>query len=425
LSETLLAGLVFGATYLVIVSERVHKTAAALAGAVIMILVKIDGFGQEEAFRAIDFNVIFLLAGMMIIAGILSKTGVFQWTAIRAAKLGKGQPIRILVTLSLVTAVLSAFLDNVTIIVLIAPVTIFITSALGVSAVPFLISEALASNIGGTATLIGDPPNIIIGSAADLDFLSFLTNVAPVVVLILAGYLLVAPRLFREKLKSSPELRQRIMALDESGLITDPGLLWLSLAVLGLTIIGFVLHGVLDYEPATVALLGAALLLVLSGENPQDVLREVEWSTLFFFVGLFIVVGGVDSVGLLSDFGEKMAELAAGSETTATMLILWPSALFSSVVNQIPYTTAMVPIVREMGANVGQSDNVLWWALSLGACMGANLTLVAAAANVLACNLAAKGGQPIHFWEFLRYGAVVTFGSVLVSSLYLWLRYLM
>jgi Na+/H+ antiporter NhaD/arsenite permease-like protein len=387
--------------------------------------VKIDGFDQSEAFQAIDFNVIFLLAGMMIIAETLSKTGIFQWLAIRTAKLGKGEPMRILVALSLVTAVLSAFLDNVTTVVLIAPITVFLAGVLQVSAVPLLISEALASNIGGTATLIGDPPNIIVGSAANLDFVSFLTNLAPIVVLILAGYLALAPRLFGGRLRSSPEVRERIMALDERELITDPGLLRLSLAVLGLTIVGFIFHGALDYEPATVALLGAALLLVLSGENPHDILREVEWSTLLFFVGLFIVVGGVDSVGLLSDFGKKMAEFAGGSETTAAMLILWPSAVFSSLVNQIPYTTAMIPVVREMGADVGQSNNVLWWALSLGACLGANLTMVAAAANVLVGNLAAKGGQPIRFWEFFRYGAAVTFASILVSSVYLWLRYLL
>lgn len=423
--ETVIAGLVFGATYLVIVSERVHKTAAALAGAVVMILVKIEGYDQSEAFQAIDFNVIFLLAGMMIIAAILSKTGVFQWLAIRTAKLGRGEPVRVLIALSLVTAALSAFLDNVTTVVLIAPITIFLAGVLQVSAVPLLISEALASNIGGTATLIGDPPNILIGSAADLDFMAFVLNVMPVVVLILVVYVLLAPLLFGRKLMNLSETRARIMAMDERDAITDPRLLWLSMMVLGSTLIGFVLHGAFDYEPATVALLGAAVLLVLSRQDPHDVLREVEWSTLLFFIGLFIVVGGVDSVGLLSDFGEKMAEIAGGSQTAAAMLILWPSALFSSLVNQIPYTTAMIPIVRQMGMEVGQPGNVLWWALSLGACLGANLTMVAAAANVLVADLAAKSGQPIRFWEFFRYGAVVTFASILVSSVYIWLRYLM
>jgi len=425
LSETVLAALIFGLTYLAIVSERVHKTAAALAGAAIMIAVKLEGYDQRQAFAAIDLNVIFLLAGMMIMVNILAKTGVFPWLAIRSAKLAGGSPVRILVILSLLTAVLSAFLDNVTTVVLVAPVTIFIAGALEVKAVPFLISEALASNIGGTATLIGDPPNILVGSAAGLDFISFVTNLAPVVILILVLYLLLAPRLFRGQLETRPEVRARIMEMDESESITDPRLLWLSMAVMGLTIVGFLLHGALDYEPATVALLGAAALLVLSRQSPHDILREVEWSTLVFFVGLFIVVGGVERVGLLSDFGEKMADIAGGSDTAATMLILWPSALLSSIVNQIPYTTAMIPVVREMSADGGQSNDVLWWALSLGACLGANLTLVAAAANVLVANMAERGGQRIRFWEFFRYGSLVTFLSMVVSSLYLWLRYLL
>ncbi len=424
MSDTVLAALIFGLTYLAIVSERVHKTAAALAGAAIMIAVKIEGFDQEKAFAGIDFNVIFLLAGMMIIVTILAKTGLFQWLAIRSAKMGRGRPVRILIILCLVTAVLSAFLDNVTTVVLIAPVTIFIASTLEVRAVPFLISEALASNIGGTATLIGDPPNILIGSAADLDFLAFVFHLGPVIILILAVYLLLLPWLFSRQLVSRRELQERIMAMDEREAITDPGLLRLSAVVLGLMIVGFILHGPLDYEVATVALLGAAALLVLSRQSPHDVLRELEWSTLFFFIGLFIVVGGVEQVGLLGDIGEGLADLAQGNETAAAMLILWPSALLSSVVNQIPYTTAMIPVVREMGYNVGESGNVLWWALSLGACLGANLTLVAAAANVLVANLAEKGGERIPFWEFFRYGSLVTFISMVVCSAYLWLRYL-
>ncbi len=425
MSETVLAALIFGLTYLAIISERVHKTAAALAGAAIMIAVKIEGYDQRQAFAAIDLNVIFLLAGMMIIVDILAKSGVFPWLAIRSAKLAGGSPVRILVILSLLTAILSAFLDNVTTVVLVAPITIFIAGTLEVKAVPFLISEALASNIGGTATLIGDPPNILVGSAAGLDFISFVTNLTPVVILILVLYLLLAPWLFRGQLEARPEVRARIMAMDEGESITDPHLLWLSLAVLGFTIVGFLLHGALDYEPATVALLGAAALLVLSRQSPHEVLREVEWSTLVFFIGLFIVVGGVEQVGLLSDFGEKMADIAGGNDTAAAMLILWPSALLSSVVNQIPYTTAMIPVVREMSADGGGSNNVLWWALSLGACLGANLTLVAAAANVLVANLAERGGQRIRFWEFFRYGSLVTLLAMVVSSLYLWLRYLL
>ena len=418
-----MAATIFAVTYAVIVSERVHKTAAALAGAVVMILVKVEGFDQDAAFAAIDFNVIFLLAGMMMIVAVLARTGVFQWLAIRSAKLARGDPIRILIFLSLVTAVASAFLDNVTTVVLIAPVTIFVAGALGVSAVPFLISEAVASNIGGTATLIGDPPNILIASAADLDFVAFLTNLAPLIAVILAGYCLLAWRLFGRQLRVHPEERAGVLALDEREVISDPALLRLSLAVLALTIVGFLLHGALDYQPATVALMGAAALLILSRQSPHEVLRELEWSTLFFFVGLFIVVGGVEQVGVLEDIGQGIGDL--GSRTAATLLILWASALLSGIVDNIPYTAAMIPVVQEVDRELGGADNhSLWWALAFGAGLGGNLTVIAASANVLVANLAERGGQRIHFWEFFRYGALVTVLSVGAATIYLWLRYL-
>jgi len=267
-----------------------------------------------------------------------------------------------------------------------------------------------------------------VGSAAGLDFVSFVTNLMPVVVIILVLYLLLAPRLFSKQLAVHPDVRARIMAMDERGLISDPRLLWLSTAVLGLTFLGFLLHGPLGYEPATVALLGAAVLLVLSRQDPHEVLRDVEWSTLFFFVGLFVVVGGLDWVGLLSDAGEKMSDLTGGNTTAAAMAVLWISALLSGIVDNIPYTTAMIPVVRELGAGVGGNGgpgDVLWWALALGACLGGNLTIVAASANVLVSHLAERGGQRIRFWEFFRYGSLVTFLSMVVGSVYLWLRYLL
>ena len=428
MSDEVLAVLIFGLTYLAIISERVPKTAAALAGAALMIAVKLEGYDQRQAFAAIDLNVIFLLAGMMIIVNIVAKTGVFPWLAVHSAHLAGGSPLRILILLSLVTAVLSAFLDNVTVVVLIAPITIYIAGALEISAVPFLISEALASNVGGTATLIGDPPNILVGSAAGLDFGSFVTNLAPVVVLILVLYLLLVPLLFAKQLAVHPDVRARIMAMDRRGHISDYRLLWLSVAVLALTFLGFLLHGVLHYEPATVALLGAAVLLVLSRQDPHEILRGVEWSTLFFFVGLFVVVGGLDWVGLLSDVGEKMSDLTGGNTTAASLTVLWVSGILSGVVDNIPYTTAMIPVVREMGVGLGGNGgpgDVLWWSLALGACLGGNLTIVAASANVLVAHLAERSGQRIRFWEFFRYGSLVTLLSLVVSSLYIWLRYLL
>jgi Na+/H+ antiporter NhaD/arsenite permease-like protein len=426
LPDTGVAAGIFAVTYAIIVSERLHKTTAALAGAVVMIAFRI--LDQEEAFHAIDFNVIFLLAGMMMIVNVLGKTGVFQWMAIRSVKLARGRPLRILVILSLVTAIASAFLDNVTTVVLIAPVTVFLAGSLEVSAVPFLISEALASNIGGTATLIGDPPNILIGSAADLDFISFLVNAAPITVVILGAYLFLASRVFSRQMEAPAELRARVMAMEEREVITDPGLLRTSLIILGLTIVGFFLHGLLDYEPATVALLGAAALLVVTRQDPHDILRDVEWSTLFFFIGLFIVVGGMEKVGLLKDIGERLADLTSGNRLAATSLVLWQSAVLSSIINQIPYTASMIPIVRELATSMGgsaEADNVLWWALVLGAGLGANLTVIAAAANVFVANLGEQAGQRIPFWLFFRYGALVTVASVALATAYLWLRYLL
>ena len=422
--DTALAAAIFAVTYAVIVSERVHKTTAALVGAVIMIGVGV--LDQEEAFEFIDLNVIFLLAGMMMIINIMGKTGVFQWVAIRSAKLGRGEPLRILLILSLVTAVASAFLDNVTTVVLIAPVTLFVAGSLRVSPVPFLISEALASNIGGAATLIGDPPNILIGSAADLDFISFVVNMGPIIVVLLALYLLAARFLFFRGVTPQPEQRQRIMELDESHTITDPGLLRVSLAVLGLTLVGFLFHGPLGYEPASVALMGASLLLLLTRQDPHEVLRDVEWPTLFFFIGLFIVVGGVEKVGILEDVGQRIADATAGSEAAAAILILWVSAILSGIVDNIPYTAAMIPVVQEIDSGFGEEgrSDVLWWSLALGADLGGNLTIIAASANVLVANLAERGGEKIPFWEFFRYGAPITIATTAVATVYLYLRYL-
>lgn len=423
--DTALAATIFLITYVVIVSERVHKTTAALVGAVIIIGVHV--IDQEQAFDAIDLNVIFLLAGMMMIVNILGKTGVFQWLAIRSAKAGRGEPVRILIILSLVTAVASAFLDNVTTVVLIAPVTLFVAGSLRVSAVPFLISEALASNIGGASTLIGDPPNILIASNANLDFLTFAANMAPVIIVILPLYFLAARFIFFRGVTVGAEMRQRIADLDESQVITDPGLLRVSLGVLALTLVGFVLQGPLNYEPASVALMGAALLLLLTRQDPHEVLRDIEWSTLFFFVGLFILVGSVEEVGILENIGEQIGDITGGNSTAAAFLTLWVSAVASGIVDNIPYTAAMIPVVREINSGLdpgAQDSNVMWWALALGADLGGNLTVIAASANVLVANLAERGGERIRFWEFFRYGFFVTLGTTTVAMGYLWLRYL-
>lgn len=426
MNDLALASLIFSVTYFLIISERIHKTTAALAGGLVMIAFRI--LDQEEAFAAIDFNVIFLLVGMMIIANTLGKTGAFQWLAIRAAKLARGNPVQILLFMAVLTAVASAFLDNVTTVVLMAPLAIFVASILEVHPVPFLLTLVMASNIGGTATLIGDPPNIIIGSGADLDFLDFLVHLAPIILLILVVFLVMVFFLFRRQLQTRPELQHRIMELDESEVLTDRSLLHKSLIILALVAIGFLLHGPFNYEPATVALGGATALMLIGRQHPREALLDVEWSTIFFFVGLFMVVGGAEEVGLLEDIGERMADASGGHLSTAAMLTLWPTGILSSIVNQIPYAAAMIPVVEEMshGLPVGESaSNPLWWALALGAGLGANFTPVAAAANVYVIGVADRAGYRVTFLQFLRYGLLVTMVSLLIATVYLWLRYLL
>ena len=425
MDDLTLASLIFGLTYAVIVSEKVHKTAAALLGGIAMILFRI--MDQEEAFEAIDFNVIFLLVGMMVIANITGQTGAFQWLAIRSAKLARGNAIAALILLSVITALASAFLDNVTTVVLMAPLALFLASTMELNPVPFLVTQIMASNVGGTATLIGDPPNILIGSAADLSFVDFLVHLGPLILLILALFLIAVYLFFRNDLRATAEVRQRVMQLDEAEVLTDRGLLLLSLLVLAGTMVGFLVASAADYEPATVALLGATVLLIAGRQHPHAALLEVEWQTIFFFVGLFMVVGGVEHAGLLERIGQRVADASGGNLTAATMLVLWLGALLSGIVDNIPYTAATIPVVEEVGRQVEAPEgtaNPLWWALALGAGLGGNLTIVAASANVYVINVAERAGYKISFFSFLGYGAIVTVASVTIAAAYLWLRYL-
>lgn len=415
-----LAGGIFLITYALIVTERVHRTVSALLGGVAVILVGV--LSQEEAFHAIDWNVIFLLAAMMVIANVLRQTGLFQWMAIKAVKLGKGDPFRVLVILSVVIAVSSAFLDNVTIVVLAAPVTLFVAASLRVSPLPFLISGILASNIGGTATLVGDPPNILIGSAAGIDFLTFTSNLAPVSLLILIVFLGLSWFMFRNDLRAGRSGALDIEALEADALITDRPLLHKTLVVMAGVIVGFLIHGALHLEPATIALAGATILLLWGRSDPHQILQEVEWTTLAFFIGLFITVEAVVQVGIIEVVAEAALRLTGGSLPLTSMLLLWLSAFGSGIVDNIPYTAAMIPIVE----NLGQSMPImpLWWSLALGACLGGNATLVGAAANLVVANLAEKSGHPISFKHFLGYGLLTTFMSLMLATGYVWLRYL-
>jgi Na+/H+ antiporter NhaD/arsenite permease-like protein len=415
-----LAGGVFLITFGIIVTERVHRTIAALLGGVAMIVLGV--LPQEQAFHAIDWNVIFLLAGMMAIANVLSETGLFQWIAVQAVKLGKGDPFRILIILSLVTAITSMLLDNVTIVVLIAPVTLFVAANLRISPIPFLIAEILASNIGGTATLIGDPPNIIIGSAAGIDFLTFAANLAPISLLILAAFIGFSWWLFRKDLRNDATAPRDLEVLEVAELITDGPMLRRALIVMGAVGLGFILHGALNLEPATIALAGATVLMLWGRNDPHHVLREIEWTTLGFFVGLFITVEAVVHVGIIEIVAQAALRLTGGDLALTSMLLLWMSAIGSGIVDNIPYTATMVPVVKSLGQ--AMPIDPLWWSLALGACLGGNLTLVGASANVVVVSIAERSGHPISFMRFFRYGLITTFFSMVLASLYVWLRYL-
>ena len=433
---------IFFTAYAVIVSEKIHKTKVAMAGAALTLLTKV--LTQHDALHnidlGVDWNVIFLLISMMIMVNIMTKTGVFQYVAIKSAKIAKGDPFRVMVIFSIVTAVASALLDNVTTVLLLAPVTLLIAKELEVDPVPYLITEALASNIGGTATLIGDPPNIMIASKAGFAFMDFIYNLTPVIVITMIVWMLVWRVVFAKRLHVREELKARIMAMDEKALIKDAKLLKLSGAIMGLTILGFVLHGVFHYEPATVALGGAALLLLLSGEDPHHVLAEVEWSTIFFFIGLFIIIGGTVKVGFIEMLSRQMIDLTAPTPTdmfTLSMVMVWFSAIASAIVDNIPYVATMNPLLVDLAEKViGPSTDLkgfelmqhptmlpVWWALALGACLGGNGTAIGASANVIVVGMSEKAGNKITFLRFMKYGMPVMFLTVAISAVYLYVRY--
>jgi Na+/H+ antiporter NhaD/arsenite permease-like protein len=417
-----IAGAVFLVAYGLIAAERFDRTLVALLGGLLVIVLGV--IDQHEAFAAIDFNVIFLLAGMMVLAAGLRRTGFFEWIAALAIHQSGGRPFRLLLVLALLTAILAAFLDNVTTVVLLTPVTLSIARTLRVSPIPYLVSQVFASNIGGTATLIGDPPNILIGSAAGLDFVDFLVNLTPVVVVILVTFLALAWVLWGRGMEDDEDRLDKLATVDPSTAITDRPLMIRALIVLGLTIIGFLVHSALGLEAATIALLGATILMIVGRLDPHETLREIEWNTLFFFVGLFMLVEAVVHVGIVGGVAERLADVVAGRNELATLGTLWFSALASAVVDNIPFTATAIPIIDRLAAS-GLHGEPLWWALALGACLGGNLTIVGASANIVVANLAARDGHAISFGLFLRYGAAVVAMSLGISTVYLWLRYLL
>jgi Na+/H+ antiporter NhaD/arsenite permease-like protein len=418
---------VFGIVYVLIATEKVNRVAAVLAGAGVILAV--GAVTTEDAFYStetgIDWNVIFLLFGMMVIVGILKLTGVFEFVAIWATKKAKGRPFRVMALLSLITAVASAGLDNVTTVLLIAPVTLLVCDRIGVRPIPFLIAEALASNIGGTATLVGDPPNLIVASKSGLGFNDFLLNLAPIVVVMLIAFVGLSRLLFRKDFVADPEQVAEVMTLDEKEAIRDRPLLVKSLIVLGLVLIGFILHSVLHLEPSLVALLGAGALIAISGLRPKTYLADVEWETLLFFAGLFVLVGSLVKVGVIDQLANLLVAATNDSVPIAMMVLLWGSAALSAIVDNIPFVATMAPVVSEMTAPGGQyaGENGLWWALVLGADLGGNATAIGASANVVVAGIAKRNGHALSFWEFTRYGLVVAVVTLLIATPYLLWRY--
>ncbi|MEK6693292.1 MAG: ArsB/NhaD family transporter [Nitrospirota bacterium] len=431
------ATIIFLLAYAVIVTEKIHKTIVAIFGAGLMLVFKI--LEQHEAFHleefGVDWNVIFLLISMMVIINIMRPTGVFEYIAIKSAKWGKGEPFRILVIFAIVTAVLSAFLDNVTTVLLIVPVTILIADALEVDAMPYLISCALASNIGGTATLIGDPPNIMIASKAQLNFMDFIYHLTPVIIITMVFYIFAIKLIWGKKLKTREELKKRIMAMNENEAIKDPVMLKKSLAVLVVVLTGFVFHGVLHFQPATIALFGAGLLLLLSKTHePHHILAEVEWPTIFFFIGLFIVIGGVVKVGLIKWMSIQVLELTQGNLFATSMVVMWFSAFASAFIDNIPYVATMNPLIIDMAKQLWPNVSgiqllhhpdlmPIWWSLALGACLGGNGTAIGASATVIVVGMSEKLGRRISFGKFMLYGMPIMIMTIVISTFYVWLRY--
>ncbi|MCL6610249.1 MAG: ArsB/NhaD family transporter [Peptococcaceae bacterium] len=413
-----LATSVFLISYAIIVSEKIHRTTVALVGAAVMVLTGILSVGG--AVKAIDFNTIGLLVGMMVIVGITRQTGVFEYLAIKSAKQSNGQPLKIMTALALVTAVLSALLDNVTTVLLIVPVTFAIAKKLEVSPIPFLIVEIIASNIGGTATLIGDPPNIMIGSATGLGFLDFVINLTPVVAVVYVLTVFILVVVYRKQLVTTPELQKNIMNLNEQDEIKDPVLLKKSLFVLFLTIAGFALHQFVHLESSVIALSGASLLLLLSRQDPGHALHAVEWPVIFFFAGLFIIVGALEHVGVIEALAGYSLEVTGGDVASTGLLILWIAAVASSFVDNIPFVATMIPLIQDMG-RIGNLENInfLWWSLSLGACLGGNGTIIGASANVVVIGMAEKRGTSISFLGFMKIAFPLMLMSIVICTGYL------
>lgn len=420
--QVILSLIIFIAAYALIIIDRLDRAVVAMSGGVLMILLKI--LSQEKAFEGIDFNTIGLLISMMVIVMILKRSGVFEYLAIRIVKAAKGEPVAILVLLSIATGIMSAFLDNVTTVMLIIPVTLSIAKDLHVNPVPFIISGVFASNVGGTATLIGDPPNIMIGSDVGFSFMDFIKNNSVIVLPLLFLTVYIFVLIYKKKLRTTEEAKRLVMAMDERSFIKDRRLLVKGLAVLGLTIVGFLLHGTLGYESATVSIAGASALLLISGLRPEKVLHEIEWKTIFFFTGLFIMVGGLKETRVIDAIAKGVVELTRGDIVLMSLAILWVSAIASAFIDNIPFVATMIPVLKDVALISGIDLTPAWWSLSLGACLGGNGTIIGASANVIAVGLAEEHGHKITFGRFFRLAFPIMLLTIAICSVYIYFAFL-
>lgn len=404
-----------------IVSEKVHRAAASLAGAVILLATHV--LTVDSAIEHVDVNTVGVLVGMMLFVAVVKNSGLFEYIAIKSAKLTHGKPWAIMAVFAIITAVLSAFLDNVTTVLLVGPMTLAITSILNVNPIPFMLTQILASNMGGTATLIGDPPNIMIGSEAGLGFADFILNTAPVVVIIMAVSLLCFYLMFGRTLKVSDDAMQAVMELDENRAIKDKSLLIKSVVMIGLVVIGFMFHSSLGMESCTIALLAAVIMMIIGKQDAEDVIMGVEWSTILFFIGLFVVVGGMEETGVIDQLATLLIGMTGGNMVLTMLIILWVSAIVSSFLDNIPFVATLIPMILAIQAESGMDVTPLWWALSLGACLGGNGTLIGASANVVLSGISNKNGYPITFMSYLKVGFPMMILSVAISMVYLLLRF--
>ena len=413
---------IFVAVYGLIMWDKFDRAVVALSGAILMVLLRI--LNQQEAFAAIDYNTIGLLIAMMIIVMIMRRTGIFEYLGVKMVKLSKADPFRLLILLSITTGVLSAFLDNVTTILLILPIALSVTKELKVEPIPFIIAAIFASNVGGTATLIGDPPNIMIGSQTGLNFMDFLFNDAVICIPILLVTSCIFGFIYRKSLVADELVKAKVMQLDELECIKDSKLLKKCLAVFSLVIIGFLFHGALHFESATIALSGAILLLFISGENSELIFMEVEWKTIFFFCGLFILVGGIAATGVISLMAKAVISLTGGDLFLTAMAILWVSAIASAFIDNIPFVATMIPLILQLGKMTSLDIFPLWWALSLGACLGGNGTIIGASANVVAIGMAEREGYKITFGHYFKIAFPVMLVTIVISTAYIVVAYL-